>query len=114
MEIEQIEEIIMGIIVNAGEAKALAYEGLRGARRGEFMQAAELIEQARMALNGAHAVQTDVIRREVEGVDKVPVSIMFVHAQDHLMTVISDIQLIEEMIEMQKEIFELKQRIKVV
>jgi len=110
MKDEQIEEIIMGIIVNAGEAKAYAYDALRCAREGEYSEAKRLLDSSREALNNAHAVQTDVIRREVEGVDRVPVSIMFVHAQDHLMNVISGVQLIEEMIQMQKEINELKRK----
>ncbi|EKY28619.1 PTS lactose/cellobiose transporter subunit IIA [Clostridium celatum] len=98
---EQMELIIFEIISTGGTAKGLAYEALAAAENGDFEEAEKLLKEADEALNQAHKVQTDIIQAEARG-ENTEVSVLFVHAQDHLMTAIEARNLIEKMIKMYK------------
>ena len=100
------EEIIFTIILHAGNARAEAYEALRAAQAGDFDKAAEHLRQAEEEVSAAHRVQADMIQQEAQG-NKVEITLLFVHAQDHLMTALSEKNLIENMVEMQKTIKQL-------
>lgn len=101
-EIMSDEMIVMNIIMSAGEAKGLMYDALSKAKEGNFDEVDALIEKAEDALGKAHNIQTSLITREADG-DKINISMLFVHAQDHLMTCMSEKNLIKEIIEMRKE-----------
>ena len=79
------EQIVMDIIINAGEAKGYAYEALSKAKEGKFDEIDDLFEKAEEALGRAHDIQTSLLAREANG-ENIDVSILFVHSQDHLMT----------------------------
>ena len=96
-----LETVIMELVVNAGNARSLAIEAVRMARQKDFQKADKLMEECKEALNAAHAVQTDLIRSEME--DGVPVSLLLVHAQDHVMNAMTVKDLAAEMIEMKRE-----------
>ncbi|MDU3723845.1 MAG: PTS lactose/cellobiose transporter subunit IIA [Clostridium celatum] len=98
---EQMELIIFEIISTGGTAKGLVYEALAAAENGDFEEAEKLLKEADEALNQAHKVQTDIIQAEARG-ENTEVSVLFVHAQDHLMTAIEARNLIEKMIKMYK------------
>ena len=98
---EQMELIIFEIISTGGTAKGLAYEALKAAENGDFEEAERLLKEADEYLNQAHKVQTDIIQAEARG-EHTEVSVLFVHAQDHLMTAIEARNLIEQMIKMYK------------
>lgn len=105
-----METIIFEIILHAGNARAEAYEALRAAQAGNFAKAAEHLKQADDEISIAHRTQADIIQQEVQG-KKVEVTLLFVHAQDHLMTAMSEKNLIENMVEMHKTIRELSQKL---
>ena len=100
------EEVIFTIILHAGNARAEAYEALRAAQAGDFAKAAEHLRQAEEEVSAAHRVQADMIQQEAQG-NKVEITLLFVHAQDHLMTALSEKNLIENMVEMHKTIKQL-------
>lgn len=60
-EAEELEEVVMGLIINSGQARSLAYAALKQAKQGDFAAAKTMMEQSRMALNEAHLVQTKLI-----------------------------------------------------
>ncbi len=92
-----LETTVMGLICNAGEARSYAMEAIKCARNGDFAQADNHIEQAEEAIKQAHVVQTELIGLD-EGEGKVPVTLVMVHAQDHLMTTIQAIESARETI----------------
>lgn len=94
-----METAIFTIIANGGDAKALAYESLQYAYDGKFDNAQEKLDEAQKVLTIAHNTQTQLIQRELNN-EGVEISLLMVHAQDHLMTAISEISLIEEMIKL--------------
>lgn len=91
-----------GIIATAGEARSDAFRALEAAKVGDFAHADELMAQAEEHLRLAHAAQTELLSREAAG-EHVPVDIMLVHAQDHLMTSSLARELIAEIIELRRE-----------
>jgi PTS system cellobiose-specific IIA component len=105
-----METVIFEIILHAGNARAEAYSALGAAKTGDFPKAADHLRMAEEEVGIAHRSQTDIIQREAEG-EKAEMSLLFVHAQDHLMTAIAEISLIENMVDMQKTIHELSSKL---
>ena len=91
-----------GIIAAAGEARSDAFRALDAAKAGDFAQADELIAEAEEHLRLAHVAQTELLAKEASG-EHVPVDIMIMHAQDHLMSATLARELIAEIIELRRE-----------
>ncbi|RYJ11790.1 PTS N,N'-diacetylchitobiose transporter subunit IIA [Rahnella variigena] len=102
-ELQDLEEVVMGLIINSGQARSLAYSALKKAKEGDFEQARAVMTQSRMALNEAHLIQTKLIEED-QGEGKTKVSLVLVHAQDHLMTSMLARELIAELIELHEKI----------
>ena len=64
--------------------------------------AKEKIKEANEALNKAHNFQTSLIQQEASG-KGVEISLLMVHAQDHLMNAMTVRDLAQEMISMYEE-----------
>lgn len=96
---EENLEVVMSIIMHSGDAKSSAFEGIQAAKKGELKEAQEKIEYAEQALVQAHKVQTEMLTKEASG-DKVELSLLMVHAQDHLMTSIMFVDIAKELIEL--------------
>lgn len=107
MDKEKLEIIVFEIVNSAGAAKGLAYEALKEASKGNYEKTEELLKEADKMLLEAHNIQTEIIQNEING-ENLEVSVLFVHAQDHLMTAIESKSLIENMIEMYKKINKLE------
>ncbi|PJR63619.1 PTS lactose/cellobiose transporter subunit IIA [Klebsiella electrica] len=95
------EEVVMGIIVNAGHSRSLCYEALHHAKAGDFDHATELLAMAAEAGKEAHAIQTKLIEED-EGMGKTTMTLVMVHAQDHLMTSILCREIITELVQIYK------------
>ncbi len=102
MTMEELEEIIMQIIVNSGAARSLSIEALRDAGKGDFDGADEKMNQADQTLLETHEYQTNLIQDEING-KSAPLSLLMVHAQDHLMNAMTVMDLAREIIAMKKE-----------
>lgn len=100
---DALEEVVMGLIINAGQARSLACTALKQAKAGDFSGAQRTMEQSRMALSEAHRVQTQLIEND-QGEGKIKVSLVLVHAQDHLMTAMLARELIAELIALHEKV----------
>lgn len=100
---EELEEVVMGLIINSGQARSLAYAALKQAKLGDFAAAKELMAKSHQAINEAHLVQTKLIESD-QGEGKTKVSLVLVHAQDHLMTSMLARELIAELIELHEKL----------
>lgn len=109
---ENLEEIVFTIVGFSGECRGLAYEALELSQNGKFDEAVAKIKEAEKALYKAHNLQTDLIQKEASG-EHISISMIFVHAQDHLMTAFSEKELIKKMIDTNKHIYQLEERIKI-
>lgn len=97
-----LEEIVFTIISHAGSAKSMCFEALRLARNGDFQTAEALINKAKEELYETHDIQNNMIQKEACG-ERQEVTLLLMHAEDHLMNAMLAKDLIEEMIEMYKE-----------
>lgn len=100
---ENLEMVIFEIINYGGTAKGLAYEALEAVENQDYALAEQLLAEADENLVRAHQVQTNIIQAEARG-EKTEVSVLFVHAQDHLMTAIEAKSLIECIIRLHKKV----------
>ncbi|WP_318364677.1 PTS N,N'-diacetylchitobiose transporter subunit IIA [Enterobacter sp.] len=100
---DELEEVVMGLIINSGQARSLAYTALKQAKAGDFAAAKETMAHSRTALNEAHRVQTQLIEGD-QGEGRMKVSLVLVHAQDHLMTSMLARELIAELIELHEKV----------
>ena len=98
MNQEQLENI-MSLIVKSGNAKSDAMEAIQEAKAKNFEVAKEKIESAEKHIVEAHHAQTALLTQEASG-EKVEITLLLVHAQDHLMTSISFIDLAKEIIDL--------------
>lgn len=105
---EDLEEQIFEIITHSGAARSTFYDALKVARDGDIDKARSLMEDGDHELTKAHNVQTKLITADMSG--KTKISLLLIHAQDQLMTTMGEQTLIEQMITMQEEINELKNK----
>ncbi|WP_025028247.1 PTS lactose/cellobiose transporter subunit IIA [Caldalkalibacillus mannanilyticus] len=103
MTVNTNEEIIFQLILHAGNGKSSAMEALAAAKRGDFAEAREKIIQAGQELNEAHQIQTSLIQGEIRG-EKIDISLLMIHAQDHLMNAITVKELATEFIDLYERI----------
>ena len=82
-----ILETAMSIIAGAGDSKSYAMEAIYNAREGKYEEAGISLEKAKEALRDTHSIQTDLITKEMQG-EKTEVTLIMVHAQDHLMSAV--------------------------
>ncbi len=106
---EEMEMIIFEIISNGGNAKGLAYEAIASAEEGDFEKAEALLKEADESLVKAHQIQTNLIQSEAAGQHH-DVTVLFVHAQDHLMTAMEVRTLAENFIKINKRLYALENK----
>jgi len=85
-----LEEAVMEIIVNAGQSRSLCFEG-------NFDEAKSLLREADGYARQAHHMQTKLIEQDA-GEARQPMTLIMVHAQDHLMNSLLARELSEEII----------------
>ena len=100
---EELELITVEIVAYAGDARSKYVEALNYANEGNFGEAEKLIEEASELINEAHKVQPNMIQMEAAG-NKVDVSFLMVHAQDHLMTVMLLRDIVKNFVNLAKKI----------
>lgn len=105
-----MENIIFEIIVHSGNARSYLYEALDYAKREEYSETEKLMSQAADEMTKAHNIQTKMIQQDIDKNENI--SLLLIHAQDQLMTMMSEQTLIERLIEMQKELNILKSKFK--
>lgn len=99
---KDISEISMTLIAYSGDARTHAFQALDFAKKGEYASAAEYISEAKRCFSKAHQAQTDLLVDEANGHD-IQVNVLLIHAQDHLMTSMLAMELIEEIIELHED-----------
>lgn len=99
MKTETIQELSFMIILHAGNARSSAFEAIAAAKRGEADEAKAKLKEADAAFLDAHKLQTELLQEEARGTTS-DMSVLLVHAQDHLMTAMTVKELAVEMIDM--------------
>ena len=105
------EEISMRLIAAAGDAKGNAFDALNKANEGNFEEAEQLLKEARSATLPVHKEQMQLIVATANG-EEVPINMLLIHAQDHLMNSELAQDLIKELITLYKRVDELEKEVK--
>lgn len=103
--IEKVQEVSMKIILAAGDAREFIQNALKDIEQFNFSEAEKNLVQAKENLTRAHSVQTDTIQGEARG-ETIPFSTLFTHAQDHLMTVMSELNIANNLLQLSRAIDE--------
>ena len=98
---EQTVQAAMSIILNAGDARVACKEALDAISDFDFETAEAKLKVSHEKITAAHKVQTDAIQGETRG-EESEYSLLFAHAQDTLMTIMSEINMSTEMIDILK------------
>lgn len=106
---EQNMQVVMGLIMHGGNAKGKAIEAIRAAKEFDFQLAEAKLEEANEEVNLAHRSQTNLLSQEASG-DKVDVSMLLIHGQDHLMNAITTIDLAKEIVSVYRKVKELEDK----
>lgn len=97
------EKISFTIIAYAGEAKGYAMQAINEAKIKNFTNAYQLIESAENSCVIAEKAHMDVITSEAQG-QQIEFKVIFMHAEDQLLTTQTIILLAKEFIEVYKKI----------
>ncbi len=97
------EQVAFQLILHSGNARSYLMEAMYAARENNFAEAHEKVGLAKADLQEAHHSQTAIIQAEARG-EGMELSILLIHAQDHLMTTICVKDLTEEIIFLHEKI----------
>ena len=100
-EMTKLQELSFEIIGYAGDAKSSAYEALAAAKNNDRALFESKMEEADEFINKAHKIQFELLQAESKGeLENDKFSIVAVHGQDHMMTVMTQIETFKEIGEM--------------
>lgn len=99
MKTESIQQLSFMIILHAGNARSSAFEAIAAAKRSDESLVQTKLEEAETSFLEAHKLQTELLQEEARGTSN-EMSVLLVHAQDHLMTAMTVKELATEMIDM--------------
>ena len=99
---EQLNEIAMKIILCAGDGRALMCEAMEALENADDLLVDSKMREAKKKVTEAHNKQTDVIQKTVMTDDFQP-TLLFIHAQDTLMTISSELYLMENIIRLYRK-----------
>ncbi|MEW9939595.1 PTS lactose/cellobiose transporter subunit IIA [Clostridium butyricum] len=100
---EGMELIAFEIISNVGMAKSLSVEALRAVRSENYEECNKKLEEASEYLIKGHHAHTSLIQKEASG-EKIEFSLIIMHAEDQMIAAETIKSLVEEMIDMYKEL----------
>ncbi|HEY8653765.1 MAG TPA: PTS lactose/cellobiose transporter subunit IIA [Dermatophilaceae bacterium] len=86
---EELARTAMNIILPSGDARNYIRSALDAIGEANLPVAQHCLAEARAKLAEAHRAQTEIVQGEAAG-DGPPYSVLFTHAQDTLMTVMSE------------------------
>lgn len=100
-----IERMTMQLIMHGGTARSKSMEAIAAAKEGRPSDAMAQLAEAGQALAQAHEAQAELIQSEADG-QPVALSLLLVHAQDHLMNAITVRDMAFEFVELYRRIRE--------
>lgn len=96
---EQMQTVAFQIIAEVGTAKSMFMEALSLAKEGKLEESKQMMAEGEELFSGAHKHHFDIIQKEAAGED-LPFSVIFMHAEDQLLTTELLKTLVVELIEL--------------
>ena len=103
MEENEINQVAMVLIANSGDARSKFMEAIALAKDQDFDQAQDKFDEGKASLRLAHQAQTDLLTQEAGG-ERVALSLLLLHAQDHLMNAMTVRDFAQELIDLYQRI----------
>lgn len=97
-EENKLLSVAMNIILHSGDSRNLSSKAIESAKVFNFNEAYFYLNQAHEEIILAHQSQTSVVQNEARG-ERYEYSLLFNHAQDTLMTVMSELNMARSLIE---------------
>ncbi len=104
MEDDELSMVAMKVILNAGDARSCIDEAMSELAAFDFDAVDEKISRADEKILLAHNAQTGMIQRQASG-EKFEYSLLFVHAQDTLMTVDAELHMLKQLLPVVKALY---------
>ena len=102
--IEQLNSAPMQIILHAGDCRNLLNEAINDLLDDKSEEEVkEKITQAKKEITKAHVIQTDMIQSSINE-EELQTTLLFTHAQDTLMTINSEVNLVQSMIRLYRKL----------
>jgi len=99
---KELNELAMKIILHAGDCRSLLDDAIKAIENGASDEEVdEMLKEARKKITEAHKVQTNVIQSTIMN-DNQQLTMLFIHAQDTLMTINSELFLTTNMIKLHR------------
>lgn len=96
------ENVAMELMTCVGDARVYSYEALKCANEGKYKKAEELFKMAEKEIEKAYDVQNKTFKMQIDSEE------FLVSAENHLKTVISENNIIGEMIKLKKIVNEIE------
>jgi PTS system cellobiose-specific IIA component len=93
---DAMNSLAMEVIMLAGDARLFIFEAIQAAAEGDFPEVDKKLDAAKKKIAAAHGMQTEIVQSEGEG-KKLEHTLLFIHAQDTLMTVYSEMNMIKQL-----------------
>lgn len=103
MTLDEVNAKAMEMIVAAGDARTNLNLALDALMEDDLAKCDELMEVARVKITESHTAQTKVLQQTIADEEFRP-NILFTHAQDTLMTVMSEINVGKQMVRLYKKL----------
>ncbi|TGY66574.1 PTS lactose/cellobiose transporter subunit IIA [Dubosiella muris] len=107
---EGLELICFQIISASGGAKSAYMAALEAAKEGNYEEAENMIKEGDEMLNQGHAPHATLVQQEAAG-NSPEVSLILIHAEDQMMGAETFKAMVEQMIDVYKEIDALKAKL---
>lgn len=101
-----INVVAMEVILNAGNGRENIDQSLEEMALFHFEKAEELLKKAEDDIVKAHIAQTKVIQGQVSG-EETEYSLLFIHAQDTIMTINTELRMAQKMMPIFKALYEM-------
>ncbi len=103
-----LEKIIFNLVLHGGNARGKAYDAIDAAEAGNFQLAEKCLDEADEEFYDGHEYQNMLIQGKM---DSETPNFLVIHAQDQLMTALSEKNLIKREIELYKKVYELEKKV---
>ena len=95
---QELNELAMKIILHAGDCRSIVNDAFIAAKNGaSYEEVKEMLKNARENITKAHRLQTEVIQNTVMNEDQ-KLTMLFIHSQDTLMTINSELFMAENVL----------------
>ena len=101
--LDMMNNLSMKIILLSGDAHELFEEAMDVAEENDFNKSEELMKRGFDKLTEAHKIQTKMIQSAIEE-DQPQLPVLFIHAQDTMMTIQSEYRIMKRMINLYRRI----------